>query len=370
MYKVLHIMGCSDVGGISTVVLNYYKNIDHSKIHFDIALKTNGVIGRNGKALEAMGANVYFLPLKSKDVKNYVNTLKRIFIENRYDAVHVHEGTSAFVALRIAKQCGVPQRIAHSHTTSPDGSMKAFLRRKAGQILNFIYATDVIGCGRLAGERVFGKNVMKSSKGMVLPNAVDTTVFYYNPSLRTEIRKEMGIDNKFVVGMVGRLAHQKNNPFALELIEQVHQVIPNSVLLVAGDGEEREQLEQTISEKGMNDYVTLLGSRNDVPSLYNAFDVFLMPSFYEGFPVAAVEAMACGLPVLLSDTITDELSFGEKVFYLPLDRQDEWVNTLQKCTMDTGREQRQLEIINNGLDIKGTVGKLESLYLKHEQKEQ
>lgn len=365
MYKVLHILGCSDVGGISTVVLNYYKTINHNKIHFDVAFKTEGTIGHNGREIQSLGAEVYYLPLKSKNLNSFIKALEKILSENTYDAVHVHEGTTAFVSLRIAKKNNVKQRIAHSHTSSPDTSIKNYITRIVGQILNYYYATNIVGCGRVAGERVFGKLFMKTRKALVLPNAVDTAVFHYDELLRQETRDELDVNHNYVIGMVGRLSEEKNILFALDLIEKIHMIIPNIVLIIAGEGNERSRIEKRITEKGIEEYVSLLGNRNDIYKLYNAFDLFLMPSIHEGFPVAAVEAMSCGLPVLLSDSITDELSFGKKVSYLPLSDYEKWVKKVLKYKNDSDREEGQYEIKKHHLSIDDCSAILENLYLKN-----
>ena len=210
MVRILHIMGCSDAGGISSVVLNYYRFIDRSKIRFDIAL-TIPEVGQNGRALQALGADIHFLPLKSEGIGAFRNALLQLLEQNQYDAVHVHENETSYVALQVAKKAGIPCRLAHSHTSSPCEGLKSELRRLSGCVLNYHFATHVIGCGQLAGDRVFGKWNMRRSKALVLPNAVDTVRFAYNEQIRWEVRAELGVEDAFVLGMVGRLSEEKNN---------------------------------------------------------------------------------------------------------------------------------------------------------------
>ena len=209
MYRVLHIMAGADAGGISTVVLNYYRVLDRTKIHFDIAVTTD-MIGQNAAEMEKLGAKIYRLPLKSTGLKAFDSALTELLKNGNYQAVHVHENETSYVALRIAKKVGIPQRIAHAHTSSPCTSLKEELRRNSGCILNYHYATNVIGCGHLAGERVFGRFNMKRSKACVLPNAIDSEKFCFDARTRAEVRRELGVEDNFVVGMVGRLSDQKN----------------------------------------------------------------------------------------------------------------------------------------------------------------
>ena len=363
MIRVLHIMGCSDVGGISTVVLNYYRFMDRTQIQFDIAL-TVPTVGRNALALQELGAKIHFLPLKSEGIGAFQQALKELLEKECYDAVHVHESETCYVALQVAKKLGIPCRIAHSHTSSPWEGIKGEVRRLSGIVLNYHFATYVIGCGKLAGERVFGKWNMTRPKARVLPNAIDTALFAYNETIRREVRTELGLEGKLVLGMVGRLCPEKNYPFALELIARLRREHPDCVLVIAGGGDEQTAMEQKITALGIEENVKLLGRRSDAARLYQAFDIFLLTSVTEGYPVAAVEAMASGLPVLLSDAITEELKFGSAVEYLPLGRLDTWLDAIVRWKEDAGRGARQTEPAAHGLDIRTAAKQLEEIYRK------
>lgn len=362
MFRVLHVMGCGDAGGISTVVLNYYRFIDRSRIHFDIALTVDEV-GKNAHALQELGAQIHFLPLKSEGLGAFQKALAQLLQQGKYDALHVHESETSYVALQVAKKLGIACRVAHSHTTSPYEGIVGELRRLSGCVLNYHYATKVIGCGQLSGERVFGKRNMKRPRSMVLPNAIETEQFAFDAQIRGEVRAELGVEDRFVIGMVGRLADQKNYVFSLELMPRVLSRIPNAVLVAAGNGPDEEMLKERIRELKLENAVRMLGRRSDVARLYQGFDLFLMPSLYEGFPVAAVEALASGLPALLSDTITGELSFGTAVEYLPLSQPEQWLEAIERWKDAGDRSARQKEVVENGLDIRQAAKLLENVYL-------
>lgn len=365
MYRVLHIMAGADAGGISTVVLNYYRALDRTKIHFDIAVTTD-MIGQNAAEMKKIGSKIYQLPLKSKDLKAFESALTELLKSGNYQAVHVHENETSYVALRIAKKEGIPQRIAHAHTSSPYVSLKGELRRLSGCILNYYYATNVIGCGQLAGERVFGKYNMARKKACVLPNAIDSKKFCFDAQTRAEVRRELGVEKCFVIGMVGRLSPQKNYDFALSIIEKYRQMDTDVVLLCAGNGELETDLQDRIKKKHLEDIVQLLGRRSDVERLYMGFDVLIMPSLYEGFPVVAVEAIDAGLPVLLSETITGELRKCRNTYYLPIDDVKPWIEklTLLEWQDKTDRSYGPTELIKNGLDISFTAKQLQKIYLE------
>lgn len=362
MYNVLHIL-TGDDGGITTVVKNYYKYIDKQEIHFDIACTTE-IEGNDISVLKSMGAEIYHLPMKSREFKKYIQELKKLLNANQYDAVHVHENETSYIALEVAKRCGIKNRIAHSHTSSPSNSFVAEIRRCTGIVLNYYYATCLIGCGQLAGERVFGKRNMKSKKAMVLPNAIDSERFTYNERVRNDVRRELDVSNQFLIGFVGRLSPEKNHFYALNIIEKLHKILPNACLVIVGDGDEEVAINNYIREHHMSCYVRLLGKRRDVERLYQAFDALILPSIHEAFPLVVVEAMSSGLPVLLSSNITNEFSFGESVRYVELGKDDKWIETLKQFSEDRNRLKRLEEVKANGLDIKQTITILENIYLK------
>lgn len=360
MYNVLHIL-TGDDGGITAVVKNYYQNIDRKKFAFDLACITDNE-GNDIACMKAMGANVFHLPRKSLGIKAYVRALKEILNAKKYDAVHVHENETSYIALWVAKTCGVKCRVAHSHTSSPFASLGGELRRLSGVLLNYHYATTVIGCGELAGERVFGKKNMKRKKAVVLLNAIELDKFSYDGEIRSDVRNELDLSDKFVVGFVGRLAYEKNPLFALKVVHEYHKLNKSAVLVMAGDGCEEAAMRRYMLENSMEDYVYLLGKRTDVLRLYQAFDVLILPSHHEGYPVVAVEALASGLPVALSRSITKELAFFDSVQYLGIDTVDDWVDFLSSVSSfdKEGFRSRALDL--DRFDIKQIVKKLEAIY--------
>ena len=184
MYHVLHIMTGND-GGISAVVRNYYTYMDKEKIHFDIACITE-FEGNDIHAMKQMGSEIFHLPMKALGIRNYVQGLKDILNRKKYDAIHVHENATSYIALKVAKQQGVKCRVAHAHSSLPYTSIMGEIRRLSGIVLNGYYATALIGCGELAGDRVFGKWNMRRKKSLVLHNTVDFGKYAYDEEIRMQ----------------------------------------------------------------------------------------------------------------------------------------------------------------------------------------
>lgn len=363
MKKILQIMGFADYGGVSAVTLGYMRHIDLSKYHIDVAL-TGGEPGIDGKAMAEMGSRFFRLPLKSNNLTLYREQLYQLLKNERYDVIHVNNSLTSFVALQVAKKAGVKCRIAHSHTAPEVHGVASYCKKIAFNTLNCLFATKLIGCGKKAGEYAFGKWGMKLKKAIVLPNAIESERFTFDSAIRAEVRREWGFDNQYVVGCVGRLAPEKNLLFALETVRNAHTKNNNIVLILVGDGEEREKLEAYVASNKMTDYVRFLGRRTDVERLYQGFDCCMLTSLYEGFPVSAVEAMASGLPLFLSDRITDELKFNSFVQYLSLDAAVWFEAILNRTQTDETalRSERIKEIRDAGFDIKQTAHILEKIY--------
>ncbi len=361
MYNVLHIL-TGDDGGISAIVKDYYKYIDREAFHFDIACTTE-TEGNDIATIKALGAEVIHLPLKSSGIKEYTDSLNNVLKNKPYDAVHVHENETSYIALGVAKRNGIKCRIAHSHTTAPYTTIKNELRRLSGIIFNYKYATTVIGCGRMAGERVFGKYNMNRKKAVVLSNAIDSKKFEFDNQVRSEVRANLGISNEFVVGFVGRLSPEKNPFFCLRIMEELIKINVNAVLIMAGDGSCEGALRQYVHDKKLEKHVRLLGKRTDAHRLYQAFDAFVLPSLHEGFPLVAVEALASGLPVFLSSKITDEFSFSKNVTYLGISNVEDWVDAVSSVVENCSRNERSNELDCSTFDIKYVVKKLEKIYL-------
>ena len=364
MIRVLHIMSAAgSADGIAAVVYNFYKYINKDVVHFDVALTTDS-FGGYGIALQKLGVKFYRLPLKSNGIHKYMQKLETLLKKEHFDAIHVHENETSFVALFVAKKMGIPCRIAHAHTASPYESFKGEIKRVIGGYLNTYFSTEIIACGELSGQRIFGKHNMKHEKAYVLKNAVETDRFSYNPLVRQQVRTELKVENKVVLGMVGRIAPEKNTLYGVEVFEEIQKKCENALLMIVGDGPCERELLQVIQNKKLLKSVVFLGRREDVERFYQAFDVFLMPSLYEGFPVSAVEAMSSGLPLLLSNTVTRELEFGSAVNYLSLNDKMKWVNCAMKYQNDELRSIRQNEVKANGLEIKDVAKKLEAIYSK------
>lgn len=359
---VLHIMSSVDTGGIAMVVLNYYKNLMNRDIKFDIAI-TSDKIGQTGIEFENMGVSIFKgIPLKSVNLKGYKKSIEDILENKHYDAIHVHENETSYIALSVAKKMGIPIRIAHSHTSSPYINIKSEIRRLSGIVFNNYYSTNLLSCSNESADRVFGG---KTNKLTVLPNAIDTSKFRLNYNVREEYRINLNLRDKYVLGMVGRLDEEKNYEFVLNILGEIIKEDPKCILVIVGEGPLNQKLRNLISLNALDDHVLLLGSRTDVSCLMQAFDIFILPSIHEGFPVVVVEAIVSGLPIVLSNSITDEVNISKDINFISLsDPKQKWVKTILSYKDDLNRNARSIQDKPLWVDIKESVKILENIYIK------
>jgi glycosyltransferase involved in cell wall biosynthesis len=361
--RIAQVVGPVVLGGVDTMVMNYYRHIDRSKVQFDFIMDGYEKTPIDDE-IRALGGRVYKVEPYAKNIVKSMRQYYRIFRENRYPIVHSHMNTLSVFPLFEAWRAGVPVRIAHSHSTAAKGegvrtTMKYMLRPFAK-----IFPTHYCACAEYAGRWLFGDKFFDSGKVRVIKNAIDLERFSFKPQVRTQMREKLGIENKFVVGHVGRFMYQKNHDFLIDIFDEIHKQNPNSILLLIGDGPLKKQIQEKVDKLGLTNSVQFLGLRRDVPDLLQAMDVFVLPSYYEGLPVVGVEAQAAGLPCFFSDAITAETKITDLVSFINLSQTPaNWAQKIVCCANDFPRTNMHQEIEKSGFDIQNAAKELEKLYI-------
>lgn len=298
------------------------------------------------------------------DFPHYFNSVDAFFKEHHnYDVVHMHSSSKNFYILKCAAKWNIPVRVAHSHNTgfqSRNPFVIAF-----GNILKYPmrkYATHWVGCSMLACEWLFGKGCVQRGEAQVILNGIDSSLFIYDEKIRNEVRKEFNIEDKFVIGHVGRFVNQKNHTFLLDIFAEIVKRREDAVLVLIGIGELMDAMKEKAKDLGIADKVLFIGFRDDRNRIMQGMDSFLFPSLYEGLSVVLVEAQASGLPVFASDSTTTETKYSPYMKFLSLQQPaSEWAEEILKV----GRVERKdmTEIIKNaGFEIKTMINNLYQLY--------
>ena len=361
--RVASVIGRYIGGGVEAVTINYYRNIDKNKVQLDFICDEDST-NIPYEEIEKMGGKVIIIPSYSKPFK-YHKALKRVLKEGNYKIIHSNINTLSVFSLFAAKCAGVPVRIAHSHSTTNKKEKKKNLMKQILRPFSKVFATDYMCCSELAGRWLFGNKEYDKGNVYLLNNAIDLDKFKYNESLRKKKRKELGIkDDTLVIGHIGRFVAQKNHDFLIDIFNEIHKNNNNSILLLAGQGPLMEDIKNKVKELNLDDNVKFLGQRNDANELYQAFDVFLLPSLYEGLPVVGVEAQASGLLCYLSDDMTKETKVLDITKFMSLNNTpEEWANNILDDVKKYKRIDTSKEMTAKNFNIKEEAKKLEEYYL-------
>lgn len=315
--RIAHVIGKLNAAGVEAVINNYYRFIDRDKYQFDFIIDSDGGFSPK-QDLILLGARYYVVPPYQKLIQHFL-ALRKLFRENQYLVVHSSMNSLSVISLCAAWCEGVPVRINHSHNTACKTEYgKTFLKIL---LIPFsrAFATCCCACSRSAGEWLFGKTAFKHGNVTILYNAIDLNAFRFDLNVRNKIRIEYKLQGHFVIGHVGRLCYQKNQDFVLDVFAELHRKQNDTRLMLIGNGTTDDRLKKKAEQLGIRDVVLFLGAREDVNQLYQAMDLFLFPSRYEGLGLAAVEAQCAGLPVIASIKVPRESKVSEKIQYMNLD---------------------------------------------------
>ena len=357
--KVLHIMNKATTGGIPQVVINICQQEISKSIKFDCTVFDDN-FGISGKILKQLGCHFYLLPKQSKNPIGFIIKLIYILKTGKYDIIHVHTNHSSWLPIMVAWFCGIKNRIAHSHTSKKAGIIRQFLSTK----ITPLFATNLIGCTILAGQTVFGRNVVDNSKFKLFYNTIDVKNFAFKLSSRINMRHQMKLKGKFVFGCVGRLDTNKNFIFALDVFHIIQKKLNESKLLIIGEGTLRKDLEEKVNKLRLNKEVIFVGNKKNINDYYQVMDCFLFPSLHEGFGIAAIEAQCSGLPCFISDGVPDAAMICNTT-KIPLSKSaKQWADIILEKINKFERKDCSDIIKKAGLDITNTSNKIEQIYLQ------
>ena len=361
--RVAQVIGPAVNGGTEAFAMNYYQNIDRTKVQFDFLVESTSRIIDKDK-IESMGGHVVIIPSYKNPLK-YVQTLTKIFKENKYDIVHSNMNTLSYFTLKAAKRAGIKVRIAHSHSTSnPNEFTRNFIKNTL-RPLSKKYATNYFACSELAGRYLFGDKTFDKGKVIVINNGIDVDKFKYNEEYNISLRKKLNISpTTKVIGHVGRFVSQKNHTYLIDIFKEIHDKDNNTKLLLLGDGPLLEDIKNKVHSYNLDDSVIFAGIHSDIYRYYSVMNILLLPSLYEGLPVVGVEAQASGLPCIFSDNITKEAKILDSTILMSIDNNAiDWANkTIELLNNTYDRLSINNSFKNTIYDIDGETKKLLGYY--------
>lgn len=363
---VLHVLGGVGLGGAESRIMDLYRQMDREEIQFDFLVHASAARKPEfyDEEIQNLGGHIYVLPkFRVYNYFAYKKAVRAFFAAHReFRVVQGHMTSTAGIYLPIAKKAGVPVVAAHARNAGVVKGLKGlatrFFRRGLAK-----KADDCFACSALAGQDVFGEAAMKAGQVKVIYNAIDVGRFTYNEKVRRQVRAQLGIDTELVLGHVGRFQYQKNHPYLLEVFAAVCKKQPDARLLLLGEGEDRPAMEEKCRRLGIADKVQFLGNRKDAERFYQAMDLFLLPSFFEGLPGVLVEAQAAGLRCFVSDTVTREAKATDLVTYLSIGEPPvRWAEEILEQADYTRRDTAQ-ELRRAGFDVRAQAQGYRQFYL-------
>lgn len=372
MIRILYVLnGPFRRGGTEAVVLNYYKYIDKSRFQIEFAvhaLEKDCMDNVIHQQLLSSGAALYYITPRSIDIIQNRKDFEFLFSNVQYDIIHSHMDSIGSLVLSIARKSGIPVRIAHSHSTNHQITISS-----AKKLLHYLYlelcrytirknATNYIACSSSAAKWLFGAKSLNNV--LILQNAIETELYAFSSQLRRQVREELSLGKRLVIGHVGSFSRHKNHAFMLDIFKIVHSQFPLSTLLFVGDGPLMDQTKKLAVQKGIDKSVIFFGATARVPELMQAMDILLLPSTFEGLGMVSIEAQASGLKVISSTAVPVESSIiKELTTFLPLtDSALTWSNVILKEVNNLSRKVTTKQIQAAGYDIHDTVHKLENFY--------
>lgn len=359
--RVLQVVTHMNRGGLETMIMNYYRQIDREKVQFDfLTHRPESEKKDYNDEILALGGRIFHLPKLNPFSPFYLKQV-HLFFRNHpeYKIIHVHLDCMSSVILKIAEMEGVPVRIAHSHSSNQDKNLKYLLKVIYKRSIKK-YATHLFACGETAGKWMFGTDNFH-----IISNAINTKDYTFNVKERKHIRDEFHLKNDdYVIGHVGRFSVVKNQTFLLNVFEYISKIHQNVKLILVGEGTEFLHIKKLVQKKGLEESVIFTGLRKDVNKLMQAMDVFVFPSLYEGVPVALIEAQVANLPCIVSDKVSCDskisLDFNQVDLKAPLSC---WEDAIMKYK-NKNRLEGYGDIDIHNYDINDCAIKLQYFYIQ------
>lgn len=303
--------------GVTQFLTNYTSRLNKKNNVSEIIVYQHKPNVTKLKLEQSIGNKTYRVPFKAKHpIKNLFATY-RLIKKEKPDIVEAHMNLVNFFPLSVAWFCRVPVRISHSHIAQDIDNINPKLSTLFKKLC-IIFSTNLVACGENAGKYMYGNRNFH-----IVYNAINLKKYSYNPKSREEVREKYGIDtDSMIIGNIGRINIQKNQKFLIDIFADYLQENPNAFLFIIGNGEpnDEQKLVDYIKKKSCQENVIRIEGVKSTEKFYSAFDIFALPSLYEGLPVVGVEAQASGVTTLLSKNIDPSVVYSTNTKLLPIDQ--------------------------------------------------
>lgn len=353
--KVLVVAGPMEIGGLENQLMYLIRNANRDEFHFDYTLYDKNAYYSD--EVERLGGESIVIPnTEGIHFFRYCRALYRVLKKGEYDVIHSNELFHSGLVLLTAKLAGVKHRFVHAHNIAEGvGEKPSLVRRLYNTVMRFLIlrcATEFCACSTPAAEFLYGKGITEKNNFHLIFNSFKTSEFIDNYD-HIETGEFCDVEWKNVI-QVSRFSEVKNQLFTVDIATALKKAGKKIRILLAGDdnNEYGKLVREKVLKNGLQDYVLILGARSDIASLERKSSAFLLPSLYEGMPLALIEAQATGIPCVVADTFSREVDFEiGGIEWVKLSENVEfWAKAVERAV---NKPRAQKQNVVNAVKIKG-----------------
>lgn len=344
MKRLLCILSNMNTGGAETFLMKLYREIDRTRYQMDFCVNSKSGDYYEKEIID-LGGRIYRIPSKSENLKLFKKSLFNIVKNNEYEYVlRVTSNAGGFLDLKIAKEAGAKVCVARSSNSNDAAGLKTAITHRVGKVFLKKYVDVKLAPSDLAAIYTFGRKDFEDNSVIILNNGIDLDFYKYREEGRSQIRNEFGIkEDEILCGHIGRFNKQKNHDFLIDIFSSLYTENQKIKLLLVGNGDLECEIRNKVARLGLSEKVIFAGVRGDIPDLLSAMDIFIFPSSYEGMPNTVIEAQACGLTCIISDSITRQVALKNNLYFESIkDSPESWARNIMKYTKCKDRDLSRL----------------------------
>lgn len=362
MKKILIIGTTNIYGGVGHIMFEFCQKLDNHRFSFDFLYYRNAS-QQELQLINKLSGHFYRVPRYSRHPFKFIKSIKKFYLHHHYDIVHIYASTAMLMIYTFPIWNSKNSKIIyHSHAEAVKEIGNKILHQYFKRVV-VNYSDYKLAVSQKAAKHMYGKKHLHDV--YILKNGFELSHYEYTAQIRKKIRKDLNLDNQFVVGHVGRFSYPKNHPFIIEVFSRICKLHSNSILLLIGSGEDEDKIHRLVEKKGLTKQVIFFGTTEQTGDLLCSMDCFFFPSHFEGLGIAVLEAQMNGLPVVMSDQIPIEAKATDLCVSMSLTKNtiDEWAKKILSFHyIKEDRYSHYEDLSAHGYDITLVIKKLEDIY--------
>lgn len=340
--KVLVATGTMNAGGAETIIMEQFRQKTDA-VEYTVLIHYAGKISEGLYDGEIKNLNIpviYIYSVGSLGERRYIDEFCQMVEKyGPFDVVHSHLNAIGGVIAKASKKAGIKSRIVHCHAdiTFKGNWLDRMINEFKLQYMRVYidkYANQFWACSEDAAKRLFYQKRLQNS--VVIPNIIDVSKYLTDETIVSGAKAKFRLQDKKVIGAVGRIAKIKNYEFIVDLLKSLKdkgQIFDFVCFGRIVDEEYYEDIVHKAKKLGVYEQLHFFGNSTDIAFDIHCFDIFVMPSFSEGFGMASIEAQAAGIPSIVSKGVPDIVDVGAGLIqFISTEDMDTWIRCILKIS--------------------------------------